>query len=63
MPPMYMMIDPMVATRESDVTRRAKSLAIFPIMMDSFDSLNEPPFVTVRSFQCNHNSILIITSL
>ncbi len=38
MPPMYMTIDPIVATRESDVTRRAKSLAIFSIMTASFDN-------------------------
>jgi hypothetical protein len=45
-----MMIDPTAATRESDVTRRAKSLAIFSIMTDSFDdniSLLGPASVSV----------------
>jgi hypothetical protein len=35
-----MMIDPTVATRESDVTRKAKSLAIFSIMTNSLDNMD-----------------------
>ena len=45
--PMYMVIDPIVATRESDVTRRARSLAIFSTMTVSFGNIDYCLLATV----------------